>query len=132
VTAQAIRADGTRLAANDNFVATVSYADGSVCTLTYTALGHRDHPKERMEIFADSVVMTLDDYKSLSTTGSGRGWRGTTQHKGHVEELEALALALREGGPWPIPLEEQLRAMRIAFAVEGQIGGDELSARPER
>jgi predicted dehydrogenase/threonine dehydrogenase-like Zn-dependent dehydrogenase len=123
VSAHAIRPDGTRLAANDNFVATVSYADGSVCTLTYTALGHRDHPKERLEVFADNTVLTLDDYKSLSTTGSGRGWRATTQHKGHVEELEALARALREGGAWPISLEEQLRAMRIAFAVEGQIGG---------
>ena len=45
VSAQSIRPDGTRLAANDNFVATIRYADGSVCTLTYTALGHRDHPK---------------------------------------------------------------------------------------
>ena len=59
-----------------------------------------------MEVFADSQVLTLDDYKS---------------QKGHVQELEALARALREGGPWPIPLEEQARAMRIAFAVEEQI-----------
>lgn len=121
VTARAIRADGTRLAANDNFVATIAYADGSVCTLTYTALGHRDHPKERMEVFADGTVLTLDDYKSLQVAGRGSGWRSTTQQKGHVEELEALARALREGGPWPISLEEQARAMRIAFAVEEAI-----------
>jgi predicted dehydrogenase/threonine dehydrogenase-like Zn-dependent dehydrogenase len=123
VTARAIRADGTRLAANDNFVATVAYADGSVCTLTYTALGHRDHPKERMEVFADGIVLALDDYKSMQVAGRGSGWRGTTQQKGHIEELEALAAALRSGGPWPISLEEQARAMRIAFAVEEQIRG---------
>jgi len=121
VSAQAIRSDGTRLAANDNFVATTRYADGSVCTLTYTALGHRDHPKEQLDVFADNAVLTLDDYKSLAVTGGGRGWRGATQHKGHVEELEALAAAIRDGGPWPISLEEQARAMRIAFAVEEQI-----------
>lgn len=120
VSAHAIRSDGTRLAANDNFVATISYGDGSVCTLTYTALGHRDHPKERLEIYADNDVLTLEDYRSLSAS-RGRGWRGGTQRKGHVEELEALVRALREGGPWPIPLEEQLRAMRIAFAVEERI-----------
>ena len=118
VSAQSIRPDGTRLAANDNFVATIRYADGSVCTLTYTALGHRDHPKERLEIFADNAVLTLDDYKSLTVTGGAAGWRSATQHKGHVEELEALAAAIREGGAWPIPLAEQARAMRIAFAVE--------------
>ena len=124
VTAQSIRPDGTRLAANDNFVATIRYADGSVCTLTYTALGNREHPKERMEIFADDTVVTLDDYKSLAVTGGGRGWRAGTQHKGHLEELEALAAAIRDGGPWPISLEDQLRAMRIAFAVEDRIRGN--------
>jgi predicted dehydrogenase len=120
VSGRAIRADGTRLAANDNFAATISYADGSVCTLTYTALGHRSHPKERMEVFADNRVLSLEDYKSLSAT-DGRGWRGGTQQKGHLEELEALADALQNGAPWPITLEEQLRAMRIAFAVESEL-----------
>ena len=43
--------------------------------------------------------------------------------KGHTEELEALARALREGGPWPIPLEQQLQATRISFAVERQLTG---------
>ena len=38
-----------------------------------------------------------------------------------MEELEALARALREGGPWPIPLEQQLQATRISFAVERQL-----------
>jgi predicted dehydrogenase len=122
VSAQAIRADGTRLAVNDNFVATVSYADGSVCTLTYTALGHREHPKERLEVFADNRVLSLEDYKVLSDTG-GQGWHGRTPQKGHLEELVALSDAIREGGPWPIPLDEQLRTMRIAFAVEAQLGG---------
>ena len=60
---------------------------------------------------------------SLTVAGAGSGWRGTTRQKGHLEELEALATAIREGGRWPIPLEEQLRAMRIAFAVEAAIRG---------
>jgi predicted dehydrogenase/threonine dehydrogenase-like Zn-dependent dehydrogenase len=120
VTARAIRPDGRRLAANDNFVATIAYGEGSVCTLAYTALGNRDHPKERMEVFADGNVLTLDDYKS----------RAGLQQKGHVQELEALARALRQGGPWPIPLEEQARAMRIAFAVEGEIRRETGYARP--
>jgi predicted dehydrogenase/threonine dehydrogenase-like Zn-dependent dehydrogenase len=121
VSATAIRADGTSLAANDNFTATIGYGDGSVCTLTYTALGNRDHPKERLEVFADGMVLTLDDYKSLAVAGRGSGWRGTTQQKGHLEELQALARAVRDGGGWPIPLEEQLQAMRVAFAVESQV-----------
>jgi len=118
VQAQAIRPSSRHWAVNDNFVATIGYADGSVCTLTYTALGHRDHPKERLDVYADGRVFSLDDYKSLSVDGGEGGWRSTTVRKGHVEELEALAAALREGGPWPIPLEQQLQATRISFAVE--------------
>ncbi|HUP33390.1 MAG TPA: bi-domain-containing oxidoreductase [Gaiellaceae bacterium] len=121
VQAQAIGAESRHWAANDNFVATIGYADGSVCTLTYTALGHRDHPKERLDVYAGGRVLSLDDYKSLAVDGGGSGWRSTTVQKGHREELEALARALREGGPWPIPLEQQLQATRISFAVERQL-----------
>lgn len=123
VQAQAIGAGNRHWAGNDNFVATIGYADGSVCTLTYTALGHRDHPKERLDVFAGGRVLSLDDYKSLTVDGGGSGWRSTTVQKGHLEELEALALALREGGPWPIPLEQQLQATRISFEVERQLLG---------
>jgi predicted dehydrogenase/threonine dehydrogenase-like Zn-dependent dehydrogenase len=123
VQAQAIAPPSRHWAANDNFVATIGYADGSVCTLTYTALGHRDHPKERLEVFADGAVFSLDDYKSLTVDGKPGGWRSTTVKKGHLEELEALAAALRDGGPWPIPLEQQVQATRISFAVERQLRG---------
>jgi predicted dehydrogenase/threonine dehydrogenase-like Zn-dependent dehydrogenase len=122
VSARAIRPDTRRYARNDNFVATMEYADGSVCTLTYTALGSRDHPKERMEVFADGRVYTLDDYKSLSIAGSRTGgWRGAVQNKGQLDELEALARCLRDGTEWPISLSEQTGAMRVAFAVEEQL-----------
>lgn len=123
VVATSVVPPSDRLARNDNFTATIGYADGSLCTLTYTALGNPDFPKERLDVFCDNIVITLDDYKSVSVAGRGDGWRGLTQNKGHLEELEALAVALRSGGPWPISLDEQLRAMRIAFAVEDSIRG---------
>ncbi len=118
VTAQAIDPPSRHWAANDNFVATIAYADGSVCTLAYTALGHRDHPKERLEVFADGAVYSLNDYRSLSIAGKPGGWNSRTQRKGHLEELDALAHALSVGGSWPISLEQQLQATRISFEVE--------------
>jgi predicted dehydrogenase/threonine dehydrogenase-like Zn-dependent dehydrogenase len=116
---------------NDNFIATIAYRDGSICTLTYTALGHRSYPKERLEMFVDGRVITLDDYRSLSVSGDGRArWRDRRAIKGHLEELRALGDSLLHGGPWPILLEDQLRATRISFAVEEQIAGE--SRRMER
>ena len=63
-----------------------------------------------------------------TTTGRSRSsgrkaplWSSRTIDKGHRQELEALAECLLRGGPWPISLEEQLRATRISFDVEAQI-----------
>jgi predicted dehydrogenase len=107
----------------DNFVATARYADGSLCTLTYTALGARDYPKERMDVFCDGAVWSLDDYRALTVAGRAPvNWASRAAEKGQLEELRELARALREGGPWPIPLADQLAAMRLAFAVEERLG----------
>ena len=115
-------APSDRLAKNDNFSATIGYEDGSVCTLTYTALGAKEHPKERMEVYADGRVLTLDDYRSLTASGrSSPLWSSRTVDKGHRQELEALAQCLLRGGPWPITLGEQLRATQISFDVEVQL-----------
>lgn len=103
---------------NDNFTATVTYEDGSVCALTYTALGGKEHPKERMEIFQAGRVIEMDDYKSLKVTGGGQVWKAAMAQKGQFEELQSLGRTLKEGGAWPISLEEQVRATEISFAVE--------------
>ena len=126
VQAAAIRPASTQWARNDNFVATVGFTDGSVCTLTYTALGHPDHPKERMEIYCDGKVISLDDYKTLSVTGGRHaGWQSRVAQKGQLQELEALAAALARGGAWPISLDEQLQTSAIGFAVERQLASIE-------
>lgn len=104
---------------SDNFVASLSFEDGSVATLVYTALGHKDLPKERLEAFSDGTAAVLDDYRTLTFAGStrpGLTTRGT--EKGHGAELEAFAAAIRDGGDWPIPLWEQVQATRISFQVE--------------
>jgi len=78
-----------------------------------------------MEIFCDGKVLSMSDYKSLTIAGvKQRGWKSLTQQKGHVEEMEALTHALRNQTEWPISLNDQLEAARIAFEVERQISGE--------
>jgi len=106
---------------DDNFVATVRYADGSICTLTYTSMGAKGFPKERADIFVDGKVLVLDDYKQLSVTGGKGGWKGMTIEKGQLEELKALAEAFKPGGQWPISLADQVSATRVSHAVQKQL-----------
>jgi predicted dehydrogenase/threonine dehydrogenase-like Zn-dependent dehydrogenase len=124
VTARPIASADPQWGANDNFVATIAYRDGSLCTLTYTALGAKTYPKERCEVFCDGKVASLDDYKSVEFSGtSAKGWRASSADKGHSAELQSLARSLRgRAAGWPIGLEDLLTTSRTAFAVEEQIG----------
>lgn len=104
---------------SDNFVANLRFDDGSVATLTYTALGTSEFPKERLDVFVDGMVISLDDYRQLRITGSKQKPFSTkTQDKGQREELVAFARAVKGQAGWPIPLWQQLQATRIGFAVD--------------
>jgi predicted dehydrogenase len=124
VSARPIRPATAHYSSTDNFVATVTFDDGSVATLTYTALGSHDHPKERLDVYVDGSVLSLEDYRRLRVSGRKAGGLSTrAAEKGQREELAALAQAIRKGGPWPIPLWQQIQATEIALAVEPCIRG---------
>jgi predicted dehydrogenase/threonine dehydrogenase-like Zn-dependent dehydrogenase len=132
VQARAIRPATGHYLAGDNFVATVGFDDGSLATLTYTALGAPGHPKERVEAYCDGKVFEIDDYTAFRAAGTRlTGPRDPAPDKGHREELEAFARAVRHGGAWPIPLWQQVQATRIALEVEAAIGPPPGSAPPD-
>ena len=88
----------------------------------YTALGSKEFPKERMEVFVDGKVIDMDDYKTLKITGvKQKGLNTKRMVKGQAEEIKAFGDAIVRGGEWPIPLWEQVQATRIAIRVEKQI-----------
>lgn len=106
----------------DNFTATISFEDGSVANLSYTTMGSPAHPKEQCEIFCEGKALVLNDYVSLTLAGTkAKGLKTPAQDKGHTRELEAFATAILSGGPWPIPLWQQVQAMEIALEVETRL-----------
>lgn len=109
-----IEAQSIKSSTNDNFIATMTFHDGSIATLTYTSLGSKDYPKEQLEVFVDGKVIVLNDYKLLSEPKI----ESKIAEKGQKEELIAFAKAIQGGGVWPIPLWQQAQAMEIAFQVE--------------
>lgn len=118
VSAQSVRPRSHQYARNDNFVATLSYADGSVTTLTYTALGHKDYPKETADLYVDGKLAMMEDYKRLDVYGTkGKSIRTAIQEKGLKEELIAFADGINSG-TWPIPWWQQLQTARIAFDID--------------
>lgn len=124
VTALAAAAAAGRDVPRDNFSASLRFRDGSLCTLTYNAVGHPELPKERLEAFWDGRAAVLDDYRSLRFHGPGRDHSTRRVEKGHAEELDAFLAGIR-GGDWPSPLRQQLEAARVALEVERQLTGQE-------
>lgn len=122
VDAQAIRPTTRHYSHSDNFVATMTFEDGSVANLTYTALGTKEYPKEQLEVFVDGKVLVLEDYKRLSVKGAkARGEETKIIDKGQKQELKALADAIQIRGEWPIPLWQQVQVTEIALAVESKL-----------
>ncbi|MDH4233141.1 MAG: bi-domain-containing oxidoreductase [Nitrospirota bacterium] len=121
ISAHSVTPATEQYAENDNFIATIKYKDGSVCNLIYTALGSKDYPKEEMEIYVDNKIIKMSDYRKLDIFGSKeKGLATKTVEKGHLQELEAFARAIKEGTE-AIPLWQQVQATEISFEVEKKI-----------
>jgi predicted dehydrogenase len=105
--------------ANDNFTLTLEYEDGSVATLLYTAQGHRDVSKERMEVFFDQKVFVMDDYLTMSAHGMPKASIELKQRdKGHAAELAAFRDAAISGERFPIPWDELVETWRITWQAD--------------
>jgi predicted dehydrogenase/threonine dehydrogenase-like Zn-dependent dehydrogenase len=104
----------------DNVTIAVEYGDGSIGTVAYLACGDRGLPKERVEAFGSGRTAVLDDFRRLETYHAGRRQVRRTwlrQDKGHRAEWQALAAAIRSGGPPPIAYDQLMAASLTALAA---------------
>jgi predicted dehydrogenase/threonine dehydrogenase-like Zn-dependent dehydrogenase len=102
----------------DDLSVSLSFADGSLATIVYTALGDTAHSKERFECFAGGTVVTIDNFLSLAVTEGGRTKveKGLGQDKGHRAELEAFAAGVVRGCP-PADEAELIETSLATIAV---------------
>lgn len=121
--AQSIKPQTAYYSARDNFVSTIAFEDGSLATLTYTALGSKQYAKEMMEIYVDGQVIMMENYKSVVVIGTKEnGMKTKIINKGLEEELLCFAKTLKgKNSSWPNPLWQQIQAMEIAYCVEDQL-----------
>lgn len=116
VFASAHRVQAERL--EETIAATLAFADGSVATLTYIAIGDTSLPKEHLEVFGDGKSAVLVDFTQLHlhARGSVRSQRAS-QDKGHGAELQAFIAAVAAGTGSPIPLTEAVDASLATLAL---------------
>ena len=102
----------------DSISVNLQFADGSVGTLEYVALGDTTLPKEWCEIHGEGSTATMDNFcKTVCTGKLGKRKLKGKQQKGFAEELAATIAAVKEGGAMPIPFEQILNVTKTTFAI---------------
>jgi polar amino acid transport system substrate-binding protein len=115
----AVSAQGS--ADGQEFSIVMRFADDSLGTVIYTALGDPTFPKERVEAYAGGGVAVLDDFKTVMFHGMrGESVKGG-QDKGHRALLDNFGAAIKGEADLAISGEDGLRATRVARAAMASI-----------
>lgn len=127
--ADAIDPVGKSFLRNDNFVATIRYADGSLAVLTYSSLGPSNGlAKEYAEVFVDGDAYVLDDYHRVTRASDSHVlWEAKQSDKGHRAELSRFADAVKGKAEAPIPADQLIETSAVALAIEDLIHGRSLA-----
>ena len=83
--------------ADDNFVITINYKDGSLANIFYTALGGSNQPKELLEVYHNGNSYIIDDFlefSEYSKSGSNKK-RLKEQDKGRKFQIEEIVKCLK-------------------------------------
>jgi predicted dehydrogenase/threonine dehydrogenase-like Zn-dependent dehydrogenase len=112
----------------DVVAATLTFPDGSVAQLVYSALGDPSLAKERLEVLGESGAAVLDDFRELHLHLGGRAETSQGKRdKGHRAELDAFLEACRSGvQPWPVA--DMAAVTRATFVMRDAVAQAPLAA----
>lgn len=87
---------------------TLTFGDGSLGTIVYTAEGNSGLPKERFEAHTDGKSLTMDDFTETHCYAAGktRVFKTPKRDKGFTEEMTRFVQAVERGLPPVIPFEQ--------------------------
>ncbi|NLZ06751.1 MAG: Gfo/Idh/MocA family oxidoreductase [Phycisphaerae bacterium] len=91
---------------NDTVSINLSFADGSVGTVSYFANGAKELPKEYIEVFSSGTTGIIVDFKEMTFFGKGKPIRRRllNQDKGQSQMMKEFLRQLRQGeGPLIAP-----------------------------
>lgn len=119
VYAEALRDTGI-YTPDENVAITVTFKNGSLASIIYTANGDKSFPRERVEIFGGGSVCVIDNFRSLVITRSGkkkRIWK-LNRDVGYRNEFAAFFSAIQKGEGASVEFEEYNYTTLTTFAIE--------------
>ena len=103
----------------DNIEATIKFNDGSVGTISYSAVGDLSFPRERFEIFGEESVVVVDNFRKAVFVHKGKKSRMKKigQDMGYKGEVVAFVEAVKTGSKMPINFEEIILTTLATFKI---------------
>jgi predicted dehydrogenase/threonine dehydrogenase-like Zn-dependent dehydrogenase len=101
----------------DDVSINLTYADGSIVSILYTASGDNSLPKEKVEIFNEGRIAIIDDFNGLMTSKDNKS-KATKRgkDKGLKAEMVAFVKSIGSGVP-PITFEEIRSTTLTTFKI---------------
>jgi predicted dehydrogenase len=95
----------------NNMVASFRFADGSVGNLTYCTIGSKTSGGEHVEVFAQGIGVSTEDFKRLTIKGGiKRSSKRLWGEKGYAAQLEAFIEGVRAGRQPEVTVRDGARA----------------------
>lgn len=127
VSSHALGSTGTGIINEDNVHIAMTFADGSLATVTYLSIGDRFYSRERVEVYGDGGVSVLEDFKSLLCTRNGRKKSEQSlirQDKGFETEVKVFLDAVRDKQALPVPFEQYALSMLATLEAVEAVGAE--------
>ncbi len=95
----------------NNLVASLRFADGSIGNLTYCTVGSATSGGERVEVFGDGIGVATEDFTRLDVRGRARRTQSRWwPDKGYAELVASFVDAVRSGSVPPVTVRDGTRA----------------------
>ena len=107
----------------DVFSIQLFFADGSIGSIHYFSNGHKQFPKERLEIFSQGRIYQLDNFRKLLAYGDKNLSKFKTRaiNKGQDECTQAFLNSIKNNTPSPISFEELIHVTQCCLDLNAEL-----------
>lgn len=103
---------------NNSVSINLKFANGSISSINYFSNGNDNLNKEYIEVYSDSTVSIIDDFKSLNIFDRKvRKINYKFQDKGHINCINEFSKSIKEGTKCPISFEEIYMSSLVTLFV---------------
>lgn len=102
---------------HDSITIQLSFANGSIASISYYSNGHKDVAKEYIEVFSSGIIGIIDDFKELKFSGRKTTVQTMKQDKGHANGVRLFIDSLKNKKAAPVSFDEIYHSTYITFCV---------------